>query len=248
MTPDPASGIVIGPAVRAIGLAKSFGAVTAVDDVTFDLAPGRIYGLLGPERLGQDHADPPPDGPDPGHRRPRRGPRGRHAVPGKPEPDRLHDPGGRGLHGPHRRRERALLRSDLRGPRRSCRGRGARRSSISPTAATRSPPPCRAASGGACRSPAPWSTPRRSCSWTSRRSGSTRSCGSSSGRTSGRWRMPGRPSSSRATSWTRRTDATSCCSSGRARSSPGARAGRSGPGPGRTTLSRRSSTSVATSR
>jgi ABC-2 type transport system ATP-binding protein len=40
-------------AIRALGLAKSFGSLRAVDDVTFDLAPGRIYGLLGPNGSGK---------------------------------------------------------------------------------------------------------------------------------------------------------------------------------------------------
>jgi ABC-2 type transport system ATP-binding protein len=41
------------PAIRAVGLAKSFGDIRAVDDVTFDLAPGRIYGVLGPNGSGK---------------------------------------------------------------------------------------------------------------------------------------------------------------------------------------------------
>jgi ABC-2 type transport system ATP-binding protein len=41
------------PAVRAIGLAKAFGSIKAVDDISFDLAPGRIYGLLGPNGSGK---------------------------------------------------------------------------------------------------------------------------------------------------------------------------------------------------
>jgi ABC-2 type transport system ATP-binding protein len=41
------------PAIRAVGLVKRFGAVTAVDGMTFDLAPGRIYGLLGPNGSGK---------------------------------------------------------------------------------------------------------------------------------------------------------------------------------------------------
>ncbi len=41
------------PAIRAVGLQKSFGPLRAVDDVTFDLAPGRIYGLLGPNGSGK---------------------------------------------------------------------------------------------------------------------------------------------------------------------------------------------------
>jgi ABC-2 type transport system ATP-binding protein len=40
-------------AVHAVGLVKRFGPVTAVDGMTFDLAPGRIYGLLGPNGSGK---------------------------------------------------------------------------------------------------------------------------------------------------------------------------------------------------
>ena len=40
-------------AVRAIDLVKRFGELTAVDGVTFDLAPGRIYGFLGPNGSGK---------------------------------------------------------------------------------------------------------------------------------------------------------------------------------------------------
>jgi ABC-2 type transport system ATP-binding protein len=43
----------IPPAIRAHGLVKTFGTLRAVDDVTFDLAPGRIYGLLGPNGSGK---------------------------------------------------------------------------------------------------------------------------------------------------------------------------------------------------
>jgi len=42
-----------GPAVRATGLVKAFGPIRAVDDVSFELAPGRIYGLLGPNGSGK---------------------------------------------------------------------------------------------------------------------------------------------------------------------------------------------------
>jgi ABC-2 type transport system ATP-binding protein len=42
-----------GPAIRAIGLEKRFGTLRAVDDVSFDLAPSRIYGLLGPNGSGK---------------------------------------------------------------------------------------------------------------------------------------------------------------------------------------------------
>ena len=40
-------------AIRAVEVAKRFGEVTAVDGMTFDLAPGRIYGLLGPNGSGK---------------------------------------------------------------------------------------------------------------------------------------------------------------------------------------------------
>ena len=44
-SPGPAAG---DAAIRATGLVKRFGPIVAVDGMTFDLAPGRIYGLLGP--------------------------------------------------------------------------------------------------------------------------------------------------------------------------------------------------------
>ena len=40
-------------AIRAVGLVKRFGPVAAVDGMTFDLAPGHIYGLLGPNGSGK---------------------------------------------------------------------------------------------------------------------------------------------------------------------------------------------------
>ena len=43
----------VEPAIRAVGLVKRFGPVAAVDGMTFDLAPGRIYGLLGPNGSGK---------------------------------------------------------------------------------------------------------------------------------------------------------------------------------------------------
>jgi ABC-2 type transport system ATP-binding protein len=42
-----------GPAIRATDLVKRFGPITAVDGLTFDLAAGNIYGLLGPNGSGK---------------------------------------------------------------------------------------------------------------------------------------------------------------------------------------------------
>jgi len=43
-----------GAAVRAIGLTKRYiGGVTALEDVTLELEPGRIYGLVGPNGAGK---------------------------------------------------------------------------------------------------------------------------------------------------------------------------------------------------
>lgn len=42
-----------GPAVQASELVKSFGQNRAIDRVSFELAPGRIYGLLGPNGSGK---------------------------------------------------------------------------------------------------------------------------------------------------------------------------------------------------
>ncbi len=41
------------PAIRAVELVKRFGPIAAVDGVAFDLAAGRIYGLLGPNGSGK---------------------------------------------------------------------------------------------------------------------------------------------------------------------------------------------------
>jgi ABC-2 type transport system ATP-binding protein len=42
-----------GPAVEAVDLHKHFGPVRAVDGIDIGLAPGRIYGLLGPNGSGK---------------------------------------------------------------------------------------------------------------------------------------------------------------------------------------------------
>jgi ABC-2 type transport system ATP-binding protein len=44
---------VPAPAIRALALVKAFGTLRAVDGISFDLAPGRIYGLLGPNGSGK---------------------------------------------------------------------------------------------------------------------------------------------------------------------------------------------------
>ncbi len=43
----------VSPAVSARGLTKKFGPITAVDGLDLELAPGRIYGLLGPNGSGK---------------------------------------------------------------------------------------------------------------------------------------------------------------------------------------------------
>ncbi|MEO8463300.1 MAG: ABC transporter ATP-binding protein [Chloroflexota bacterium] len=42
-----------GPAVETVDLRKTFGSVRAVDGIDLTLAPGRIYGLLGPNGSGK---------------------------------------------------------------------------------------------------------------------------------------------------------------------------------------------------
>ena len=41
------------PILRTEGLSKSFGGVRAVDDVSFDLAPGELMGVIGPNGSGK---------------------------------------------------------------------------------------------------------------------------------------------------------------------------------------------------
>lgn len=50
---DPGSSGPTEPAVEAIELRKSFGAIHAVDGITLSLPAGRIYGLLGPNGSGK---------------------------------------------------------------------------------------------------------------------------------------------------------------------------------------------------
>lgn len=42
-----------GPVVEMRGLTKRFGALTAVDDVSLDVQPGEVFGLLGPNGSGK---------------------------------------------------------------------------------------------------------------------------------------------------------------------------------------------------
>jgi len=41
------------PAIQTHGLTRSFGALTAVEDVTFTVAPGQFFGFLGPNGAGK---------------------------------------------------------------------------------------------------------------------------------------------------------------------------------------------------
>jgi len=51
--PSAEEGRESAAAIRAAGLVKTFGPIRAVDDVSVDLTPGRIYGLLGPNGSGK---------------------------------------------------------------------------------------------------------------------------------------------------------------------------------------------------
>ncbi len=49
----PHSAPSAAPAIGARGLTRVFGAVTAVDRLTFDVAPGELFGLVGPDGAGK---------------------------------------------------------------------------------------------------------------------------------------------------------------------------------------------------
>ena len=130
------SGTVRGADDRVVtvhGLTKRFGGVTAVDDLSFSVQPGRVTGFLGPNGAGKTTTmrmllEPgQPDGRHRHHRRP--------ALPraGRPAAHR------RGVAGGHRLPPRPLRPRPPAGPRRDGRDPGRRgptrssRSSASPT-------------------------------------------------------------------------------------------------------------------
>ena len=52
--PDERQGSAVGGvAVSLRGLTRTFGTVTAVDGLTFDVAPGELFGLVGPDGSGK---------------------------------------------------------------------------------------------------------------------------------------------------------------------------------------------------
>lgn len=60
--PDAPASVVsapdasVAPAVRARGLTRTFGAFTAVDRLTFEVAPGEVFGFLGANGAGKTTA------------------------------------------------------------------------------------------------------------------------------------------------------------------------------------------------
>src|SRR5256885_13369888 len=47
------SAVEVTPAVSIEGVGKNFGATRAIDELTFDVAPGRFISLLGPSGCGK---------------------------------------------------------------------------------------------------------------------------------------------------------------------------------------------------
>ena len=41
------------PAIEARGLRKRFGTLTAVDGLSFEVRPGEVFGLVGPDGAGK---------------------------------------------------------------------------------------------------------------------------------------------------------------------------------------------------
>ena len=52
-TPATRPGSSVTPAVRVVDVRKRYGAVQAVDGVSFDVRPGEVFGLLGPNGAGK---------------------------------------------------------------------------------------------------------------------------------------------------------------------------------------------------
>lgn len=50
---DAAKGSGTGPALRAVAVSRSFGGVRAVSDVSLELRPGEVHGLIGPNGSGK---------------------------------------------------------------------------------------------------------------------------------------------------------------------------------------------------
>ena len=46
-------GIVIGPLLKVSGLKKAYGAIQAVGGVSFEVMPGEIFGVIGPNGSGK---------------------------------------------------------------------------------------------------------------------------------------------------------------------------------------------------
>ena len=68
---DPRAGLG-APIIQVRDLCKRYGSLTAVDGVSFEVAEGEVFGILGPERRRKDdHARD-----DRGHAADRRGHRG----------------------------------------------------------------------------------------------------------------------------------------------------------------------------
>ena len=155
-------------------LSKSFGPVRAVDDLSFQVAPGRVTGFLGPNGAGKTTTLRMLLGlvrPDVGHRDDRR------AAP-TPDPPAAAHRRGRARGGelpprPHGARPPAALRPAGRRPRRARRRRCSSSSACPPRPTVGS-----AASRSACASASPWPRPcwatRGSCCSTSPPTASTR--------------------------------------------------------------------------
>jgi ABC-2 type transport system ATP-binding protein len=54
-SPEPAASGA-GPAVEALGLVRRFGAVTALDALSFEVGKGELFGLVGPDGAGKTTA------------------------------------------------------------------------------------------------------------------------------------------------------------------------------------------------